>query len=247
MSLSDKAKKAVRSAGIAMATTGLTHCEGVGGGVVDPPPPPLNCMTLSGGQTLDAIATRTADSIDVVITIQRTWASWEVASVVAGDGVSLVSTELPPARSGAPLRVKLQLASSTTSSGTFTITGTFFGIAGDSDLCAFTRSFTITIAPGGITVAQLNLDDLPLPARQRAQIHVARRDAAVVELVARSPYRGEHRVSWEVSSGALDKADGNSVRWTLPLEPGIYQARVELDFGADGLAFDTLLLEVTQA
>jgi hypothetical protein len=52
-------------------------------------------------------------------------------------------------------------------------------------------------------------------------------------------------VSWEVTGGELDASTGAQVQWTLPTVPGIYQAEVLLDYGADGIAFDALMLEVT--
>jgi len=48
-----------------------------------------------------------------------------------------------------------------------------------------------------------------------------------------------------VTGGELDASAAQRVQWTLPTRPGIYQAEVLLDYGADGIAFDTLMLEVT--
>ena len=66
----------------------------------------------------------------------------------------------------------------------------------------------------------------------------------MVELQAATPYRGDRVVSWAVTDGELDTKTGSTVRWTLPPLPGIYQAELVIDFGDQGLALDTLLLEV---
>ena len=39
--------------------------------------------------------------------------------------------------------------------------------------------------------------------------------------------------------------EGNRLRWRLPSEPGLYQAELVIDYGPQGLSFDTLALEVS--
>jgi len=62
---------------------------------------------------------------------------------------------------------------------------------------------------------------------------------------AHTTYANAYRVAWEVTGGELDASDAWRVQWTLPSTPGIYQAELLLDYGADGVAFDALMLEVT--
>ena len=111
--------------------------------------------------------------------------------------------------------------------------------------CAFRRTFHATIGATGVQVSVMNLDALPLAAMARAEIAVLRREARAVVLEARTPYGGQVAVSWEVTGGALDTTTGRVARWTLPDAPGVYQAELLLDYGAAGVAFETLMLEVT--
>ena len=102
----------------------------------------------------------------------------------------------------------------------------------------------VSIGSTGVQVAETNLDSLPLSARHAAQIAVLGRAGRTLSLEARTKYGGPHVVSWEVTGGELDTSEARRVQWTLPTVPGIYQAEVLLDYGADGIAFDTLMLEV---
>ena len=45
--------------------------------------------------------------------------------------------------------------------------------------------------------------------------------------------------------GLMLSQDGARLRWRLPREAGLYQAEVVIDYGASGLSFDTLALEVS--
>ena len=85
---------------------------------------------------------------------------------------------------------------------------------------------------------------LPLSARDSARIALVSREANVVELAAGTTFAGPSDVSWAVSGGKLDATAGSPVRWTLPAEPGIYQAELVIDYGEAGLAIDQLMLEV---
>jgi hypothetical protein len=69
--------------------------------------------------------------------------------------------------------------------------------------------------------------------------------AAQDGLEARTQYGGPHQVSWEVTGSDVAGMVTHRAQRTLPTAPGIYQAEVLLDYGADGIAFDTLMLEVT--
>jgi len=111
-------------------------------------------------------------------------------------------------------------------------------------MCTVLRTFVITISATGVQVTLAESDRLPLAARQRAEIRLGRQDGRAVELHAATPFLGERVVSWAVTAGVLDGRSGPTVRWTLPAEPGIYQAELVIDFGDEGLAIDTLMLEV---
>jgi hypothetical protein len=58
------------------------------------------------------------------------------------------------------------------------------------------------------------------------------------------PFQLRAREFLGLAAGELDVSAGPNVRWTLPAEPGIYQAELVVDYGADGFAFDVLLLEL---
>lgn len=47
-----------------------------------------------------------------------------------------------------------------------------------------------------------------------------------------------------MSAVTIDDPGARRVRWTLPEEPGVYQAELLVDYGPDGLAVDTVMLEV---
>jgi hypothetical protein len=236
MTVKDQAKKLAAGASVALATSGLSSCND--NGAVDPLPGPLQCNTVNAGQSLVASATRSADTVNV--SVLNTMFDWRVTRVTALSGATLISAALP-LTGGQPLNLALQLTTSTTTQAQFRIEAT---ISDGQNSCSVTRTFTVTISASGVQVSAVDTDDLPLAARQRASILLARQEGRTVELLAQSPYLGPHEISWSVSAGELDVGAGAAARWTLPAEPGIYQAELVVDYGTDGLAFDVLLLEV---
>lgn len=242
MGVKDQARRVAASASVALATSGLSSCHDNGGGVVDPAPPPLQCNDVGMGQSLTATATRAADTLNVVINNTQGGSTWEVDQVGDVVGASLLGIELPAARSYQPLQLTLRLATDTTTQASFSLKATLFG-TGD-ETCAVQRTFHLDISSSGVQISSLNLDMLPLPARQGAEIVLVRHAGRVVELAARTPFEGGHEVSWRVSEGELDAPTGSPVRWTLPAAAGIYQAELVIDFGDAGLAVDVLMLEV---
>jgi hypothetical protein len=240
MGIKDQAKRFAASAGVAIATTGLSNCND--NGAVDPAPPPLQCNTVNTGQTLTASATRSADTVDVTIRNTHAFSTWRVDRVVIVSGATIASTRVPGPGSTDPLGIVLQLNSPTTTLVTFTVEATLFGPAADT--CSVQRTFNATISPAGVQVSLADADRLPLAARQRAEIVLANQAENVVELHARTLYQGASDVSWSVTEGELDIQTGPVVRWALPRVPGIYQVELVIDFGDDGLAFDMMLLEV---
>lgn len=238
-------KAAAGAAGVAMATVGLSSCKnGLGGGLgaVDPAPPPLQCNSLSGGQTLQATAALSSDSVIVEIRNLTQGAVWSTPRITAVSGGAAGRITTPPDGSAAPFVVAFPFGNASTLSITFTFEGTLLNGVGAP--CAFKRNFIVTATRTSATVAQVMLDALPLPARQRAEIVLAEQVGRRVVLRAETPYRGEHARSWDVSAGTLSDRSGDSVTWMLPEEPGIYAAELALDYGNDGMAFDTLMLEV---
>jgi hypothetical protein len=240
MGIKDQTRRIVSGAGFAIATTGLSSCND--SGAVDPPPPPLECNAVNAGQTLSATATLSGDTVDVRIRNDHSWALWRVERVVAVSGATILETRVPGADRRDPLDVKLRLDGPATTQASFTVEATMTDYRGDT--CAVQRTFDITIADGGVRVTLTDVDPLPLAARQRAEIVLAGRRENVVELHARTPWRGPQDVSWSVTEGELDADRGPIVHWTLPSTPGIYQAELVIDFGNAGLALDMLLLEV---
>jgi len=236
-----KRTKQITATGVALATTGLSSCHD--NGAVDPLPPPLECNTVSSGQSLAATAQQAADTVRVTVRNVHPTAVWQVLRVGDVAGGTLLEVALPQADSRDSLSVTIKLASDTTSQAEFRVEAQLRDAAGGV-LCHVARTFILTVTPGGIDVAVLNLDRLPLPSRQRAEIVLLGRDGRTVALEARTPYEGPHAVSWTVSGGTVDAGDGARVQWTLPEEAGIYQVELVLDYGVDGLAVDTMMLEV---
>lgn len=251
--LSDGVRRAAASAAsIAVATVGLSSCKNGGGlGAVDPPPPPLTCNTVSSGQAIVASATRSDDLVTVTLrhvanTSREAASWWSVTRVGDVTDASLVSVSTPRGGTLDSVDVVLRLPlTGGTPRPTFTFEGVLHGLSGVS--CAVKRVFTVTLTETGVQVAQLSLDTLPLPARQRAEIVLASREASSVLLQAFTPFTGAMKIAWEVSAGTLDASDRASVRWSLPAEPGVYLAELALDYGEDGVAYDALMLEVTDA
>jgi hypothetical protein len=243
MSLKDSLKKATNAAGIAAATSGLSTCHSGGGTVVDPAPPPLICTSVSSGQTLRPSVRKDGDDIVASVRVFSTGeiSSWQITRVGDVVGAAVVSTGLPASVADS-LVVRLRPASPAMTQIDFTVDGVLTGFPNTT--CTIKRTFHVTIAATGVQIAETNLDALPLSARHAASIAVLDRSGRTVSLEARTGYTGPHRVSWDVSGGALDTSAAARVQWTLPNVPGIYQAEVLLDYGADGIAFETLVLEV---
>lgn len=246
MSLGDGVRKAAAgAAGVALATVGLSSCKnGNGGGLgaVDPAPPPLQCNSVNTGQTLQATVSTKTDSVVVEIRNFTPSATWRGVRITSVSGAAIGRITTPADGSRDPFIAAFPFAGAASLSITFTFEGTLADDMGRS--CAFKRNFIVTAVPGSATVAQVTLDALPLPARQRAEIVLAEQVGRHVVLLAQTPYRGEHTRSWAVSGGTLSDTASATVTWTLPDAPGIYAAELALDYGEDGLAFDTLVLEV---
>ena len=241
MDLTNRAKKA---AAIAMATTGLSSCKNGGGiGAVDPPPPALQCTTVGNGQTFEATAQRVGDTVTVTIRERTGIASqFLVDSIAAVTGATLVSFTPPTNGTIDPLRVRLTVPPGN-GQAAFTLHARLRDLFGTT--CTSIRRFTVTSTGGNVTVALAVPDELPLEARQRAEIAVVARAPGKIQLEGRTPWTGERSATWEVTAGSLDTTTGDRVWWTLPDTPGIHQAELVQDFGRAGFAFDVFAIEVT--
>ena len=246
MGIRESVKKAsTGAAGIAAATAGLSTCHDGGGIVVDPVPPPLVCSDLSAGQSLAFSASKEGDVVTVnvrTVTLGSSFvASWRATRVGDAVGATVLST-VQPTHGGDSLVVTLQLATPSTTQVDFTVEAELHGLSDDT--CNVTRTIHVSITPTGVQVGQTTLDTLPLPSRHTAQIAIRSHEGQTVALEARTGFRGPLSASWEVTGGSLDRSLGRTVRWTLPRDPGLYQAEVLLDYGTEGMAFDALVLEV---
>jgi hypothetical protein len=242
--LRESAKKAATSAaGIAAATSGLSTCNSGGGIVVDPAPPPLICSNVAGGQTLVPSARREGNVVTVSVRATGVISQWQVTRVGDVVGATVSSTTLPRSATDS-LIVVAQLATPTTTQVDFTVEGQFTGY--QSEVCGIRRTFHLTIGPTGIQISEMNLDLLPLPARNRAEIAMIDRVGRTISLEARTSYEGARSMTWEVTGGSINDSASTRADWTLPTEPGIYQAELLIDYGDDGMAFDALMLEVLE-
>jgi hypothetical protein len=242
MGLKDTAKKAAAS--LAVATTGLSSCKNGGGiGAVDPPPPPfLNCPSVAAGQSLVPTATITGDAVNVTIRqLFDPLQSWVVSSVDGVTGATLSNLVLP-ATARDSLRFRLTLPpTGTTASVTVRATLTDFG----QTTCSIARTFIVTRQGNAVTIARSAIEQLPLEARDRAEITVVGRDGNRIALAALTTWLGPRESSWEVTGGTLAPAHGDQVWWSLPDTPGVHQVELTMDYGSSGFAFDVLAIEVT--
>lgn len=108
--------------------------------------------------------------------------------------------------------------------------------------CPLERVLTLSIAQDQVLVT--SADQLPLRERHSARIRVAERTDEALILEARTRHPGPCRFGWSATGGCIEAAEGPLVIWRLPREPGLHQAQLIADFGEQGLAFDTLTVEV---
>lgn len=248
MSIGRKAKKAA-AAGVALATGSLSSCgEEI---AVDPPPPPLACSTVDQGQSLVAIAERVGLALTVRVRQSPTqdgqwFAQWKSVEVLEPDGVTVANIVTSPDGVYGELLITLLLESDTASAASFKLSGVVFGYNGLE--CAVTRTFTITIDGQNVIVARRETQShgLPLASREPAAIVVTKESDGRIELRAHTNYRGTHEARWSVTGGSITREVGDSASWQPPSEAGLYQVRLVVDYGPDGLAVDNATFEVTQ-
>lgn len=239
--IKNRAKRATTgAAGVAFATSGLSSCND--NGAVDPLPPPLQCNSVNAGQTMFPSIAQDGDTLVVSLENRAFNATWsDSLAVIDPIGVRVLNVRVPPPLSVDPVVISLQPDPPTVSTASFTVVGEMRGF--DDSRCAFSRTFEIELGAAGVTISLRPNTQLPLQARQRAEIVITQRNERTLYLEAQSPYKGDTTFEWEVTGGEL-VSDGHSARWQLPDRPGLYQIELVMDYGIDGLAFDSLTLEV---
>lgn len=219
---------------VTLATLGLTSCTDGGGGAVDPPPPPpLVCADADQGQNLRGLGAVSDSTLTVNLFSSET---------VLGDTLqvpNVVGATLDSLDVSGTIRLDFTLDSDTTSQVMFTIAGTFDLVGGP---CDFTRTFTVTIDNGTVTVAQRRRD-LPLGTGRDIRIELVERNGLRVRLKAAGAI--DLAVNWSVTGGAFERRDNDEIVWDLPSEAGFYQAELHVDRGEQGFGFDALSFEVS--
>lgn len=241
MGIKDRAQKTAAGAmGIAVATSGLSSCSGVG--AVDPLPPALQCDAVGDGQTLQAQASLVGTDT-LMVRVQNVGInSWTVDSIGAVTGGVVQDILLPQSNSLNPAELTFNVVlNAGSTNAVFTV---FAKTTSNMTTCDVVRQFSVTAAGVITSVVHPELHGLPLPARQRATITLVEQEGRIATLEVRSAFSGEKQVQWSVSDGELSAKANNRTTWELPNKRGIYQAEVVVDYGADGLAFDALPIEV---
>ncbi len=213
---------------LAVATAGLTTCDGVG--AVDPAPEPMKCEDYDKGQSI----TITGSLTDAKLAMTMDPYPWaEAPTVTAQSGLTIDSVTL-----GAEHFLEI---AATLDAGATTASFTVAGNVTDGEVtCPSTRTFTVTVTGTDVEVAESFR--LPLSPRRHASIELLRREGLEVELRATGSLRGT-TVTWTPTGGEIETAAGRT-RWTLPSEPGVYQVEMLVDRGDDGFSHDTLTIEV---
>lgn len=225
-------KESAKKLLLAVATAGLTTCDGIG--AVDPAPEPLVCDDVSKGQALSATGTYDGTTLSITLNYSDFY-GWDAAPTVAAlSGMtidSVDSTELYAIQITATFD-----AGATT--GQFEVSGK---TSDGETTCDVVRVFTVTV--DGTAVEITRREDLPLAPRRHASIEMLRRDGLEVDLRASGAAAGE-RVAWTPTAGAVEVSETGHARWRLPPEPGVYQVEMLIDRGDEGFSLDTLAIEV---
>lgn len=217
---------------ISVATVGLTMCNS--GGAVDPAPQPLICSNVGDGGTLSASATANGSKITITInSFNGQWKSTPSVSNVVGATVVSITSNFGEAT------IVLDTSSDAggdagTTSGSFTLKG---NLTDNTNTCPVARTFSFN----GAQITQR--EDMPPRDQTPATIEMMGRDEREVRLRTLG-VKTDDTVVWTVTDGEL-RHEGGHVRWILPEEPGLYQVEVLVDRDRNGVALDTLVMEVT--
>lgn len=231
---------------VSMATVGLTMCNS--GGAVDPAPSPLVCRD-GGNDEFGANGTVSGSMLTLRVNAQESWKGTPSLSNVVG--ATVVSIAILPNSNVGQVTIILDVsggdagdAGGPSTSGSFTLKGE---ITDGNVTCAVSHDFKWSISNGNVQIAALD-DPLPLRRRDPASIEMMGRvdlPSGGGEVQLRATGAGpKDSVTWTATDGSLAQDEG-TVRWTLPSEPGLYQIEVLVDRGSDGVALDTLVMEVT--
>ena len=219
---------------VTLATLGLCNCSDV-----DPPPPPglvLTCSEADQGENLRG----TASVVDTLLTVNFQSTDWypgvDTAYVDNVVGATLDSLEV-----GANFfEATFVLDSLAVTEVTFTLAGTLRLQGG---LCDFSRSFTVTIDGGNVTVAQVRPRELPLIPGRDVRIELVERDGRRLRL--RPTGVGSAPAVWSVTGGRFEACEDGGIVWELPAEAGFYQVDLYVDRGEGSFGFDALSFQVT--
>jgi hypothetical protein len=171
----------------------------------------------------------------VVITQPHDQAKWFSVGITALEGATLESLT----GQGPQFEIVLNLIDST---GSFT----FEGVLEDWDgtRCVVSRTFTFDTSGATPVVADSGERTLPFESLHGAAIEVCSVEGPRVELRVRADRAAPTSVRWSVTAGETARTANGHMVWTLPDEPGLYQARLEVEFGRSGLAMDSVVFEV---
>jgi hypothetical protein len=224
---------------VTIATTGLTTCNNTGG-AVDPPPPPLVC-TDSGPGPIAAMGTVAGSTLTVVASSNSYMSRWKAQPAVSGvTGGTLGKVTWDPSTNLSSLTIVISLSGTGPTSGSLTIDGTLFDGVTD---CPVHQTLQFSVAAGGNVTVSLLEDALPLRSLVPASILVLNREGPAVDLAPMGASAGA-RVTWSATAGRLVVHQDGRATWSLPSEPGLYQIELLVERGEDGLAIDTLAMEV---
>jgi hypothetical protein len=216
---------------LAVATAGLTTCDGTG--AVDPAPEPLVCDDVSKGERLQATGSFEGQTLSLWVE-NLDWAWAEAPAITAVSGLTIDDVDATELYS---IGITATLESGATT-GQFQVKGS---TTDGETTCQVTRTFTVTLNAGNLEITLR--EDLPLAPRRHASIQMLRREGLEVDLRASGAGAGE-RVAWTPTAGSVEVAEGGQARWRLPAEPGVYQVEMLIDRGEDGFSLDTLAIEV---
>jgi len=242
MGIKEDSKKVVAGAGLVIAVASVIGCDEDGQISSDPAPPPLGCTDVDQGQTLAKTATLNSKTLTISLEQNAyTVFAWKDASATNVQNATVTEVRLPQDKYD-PLIVILELDSSSTTTGSFTLQGTFL----DSNAadCAVQRTFTFNItSPTQIEVAWVGRDKLPLSARDQAKITMIQRKDQEVELEVTTSFASPKKVAWGVTDGEIVSIQSRKMKWKLPTKAGFYQAEVYIDYGESGFGYDTMMIE----
>src|SRR5262245_2589672 len=121
---------------LAMATAGLTTCDGIG--AVDPAPPPLKCEDVAGGAEIGVSGTLNGQALSMTIAYNGEW-GWDGAPAISAvEGMTVDSVD---SSNTFNILVQATLDMGVTTAK-FQVTGK---VSDGEKSCDVSRTFTVTI------------------------------------------------------------------------------------------------------